>query len=203
VPLHIVAVQVQLPPEQFGVGWAQAVWFCQVPVALQVSGTLPLQFTCPGAHTPLQRPITQVWFTHALGVLHWPIVVHVCDAFPMHCVCEGPHTPPHALPTHVWFAAHAVDVPQLPMALHVCMAPRPTHCVLPGMHDPMHTPFTHAALPQFVIAPQLPLASHDWTALPWQRVSDGPHTPMQLPLMHVIMLQAMRGPQLPFEPQVC
>jgi hypothetical protein len=43
VPLHVVSWQVHEPFEQSGVGCAQAVWFCQVPLALQFCVVLPLQ----------------------------------------------------------------------------------------------------------------------------------------------------------------
>jgi hypothetical protein len=38
---------------------------------------LPEQVVCPGAHDPVQAPVTHVWLVHAVAVLQVPLLVHV------------------------------------------------------------------------------------------------------------------------------
>lgn len=78
VPLQLVYEHTHTPLEQVGVGCAQAVPFCQVPEVLQVCGVLPLQLSCPGAHTPAHEPLTHVWFVlvQLVALPHEPLEVH-------------------------------------------------------------------------------------------------------------------------------
>lgn len=75
---HDVSAHVHAPFRQSGVGCAHVVWFVHVPVLLHVCVVLPLQFSCPGAHTPVQAPLTQVWLEHGVRLVHCPDVLHTC-----------------------------------------------------------------------------------------------------------------------------
>jgi hypothetical protein len=72
-----------------------------VPDALQVSVSVPQSphaagVVWPGAQTPLQAPLTQVWLLHATGLPNWPLESHVSTPLPEHCVAPGVQTPAHA-----------------------------------------------------------------------------------------------------------
>lgn len=62
-----------VPLAQVGDAWAtpvvQAVAEPHAPAAPQLSTLVPEQVVCPGAHTPEQTLLEQVWFTQADAVL--------------------------------------------------------------------------------------------------------------------------------------
>jgi hypothetical protein len=65
VPLEHVAVALATPV-------VHAVGVLQVPFVWHVSTPLPLHVVCPGAHTPVQAPLTQVWLVQLVTVLQVP-----------------------------------------------------------------------------------------------------------------------------------
>jgi hypothetical protein len=155
---HVVSVQVHDPLTQLGVGCAQVVRFCHVPVVLQFWVVFPLQSVWPGAHTPVHTPFTQVWPLHATSLPYVPLAVQVSTLLPEHVTWVGAHVPVQTPLMHVWLV-HAAAVPQLPPELHVC-TPLPEHCRAPGEHDPAHAPLTHAEPVQATAPPQVPLVVH-------------------------------------------
>ncbi len=166
-PAQCVCVHVHAPLAQVGVGWAQVVPFVQVPVALHVCGVLPLHAVCPGAHTPLHAPETQVWLVHAEAVPQAP-PLHASTELPTHWLWPGAHTPEQLPALHVWLT-HATGVPQAPPALHVCTL-LPEHCTAPGVHVPVQAPLLHAELTQLTALPHCPAAVQVSTPLPLHRV---------------------------------
>jgi len=65
---------------------------------------------CPGPHTPVHVPDTQVVLaSHVVPLPHCPFVPHACGVCPSHRVCPGAQTPVHAPDTHVWSLHVAVD----------------------------------------------------------------------------------------------
>jgi hypothetical protein len=162
--LHVVAVQVHTPPWHVGVGCAHVVWFAQLPVGSHVCVVFPLQFVCPGAHTPLQALLTHVWLTHGDGLLHVPFM-HVSSALPgTHCVCVGAHVPMHMPFMHVWLT-HATGAPHAPVMSHVSTPLlAPEHCTEPG-EQATHVVvlFRHTGvMPEHTVCNcQLPFMSHD------------------------------------------
>ncbi len=77
--------------------------FCQAPLAVQDWGCrLPPQRICPGAHTPVHVPLTQVWLVHAAPTTHAPDASHVSGSLlPVQPVAPTAHTPVHTPLTHV------------------------------------------------------------------------------------------------------
>jgi hypothetical protein len=61
---------------------------------------LPEQRTAPGAHTPVQTPVTHAEPVQAEGVPHCPAVLHVCTPLPEHCTAPGTQTPVQAPTAH-------------------------------------------------------------------------------------------------------
>ena len=60
----------------------QAVGEPNVPVELQLSTLDPEQVVCPGAHWPVQAPLTHVWLLQAVPFCHVPVLSHVCGCVP-------------------------------------------------------------------------------------------------------------------------
>jgi hypothetical protein len=138
----------QPPLRHAGVAPPQAVDPCQLPVAPQVCGVsrpAPLHCVCPGPHTPMQAPLTQVRLAaHGAPVPNAPARPHVwTPLLPSHCVCVGPHVPPHAPLMHVRLTAHATPAPNWPLEPHVWTPLSLSHCVWPWPHVPPHTPLMH------------------------------------------------------------
>jgi hypothetical protein len=79
---------------------------------------LPWQVVWPGAHTPVQTPLTQVWLEQATAVPQVPLAAQVWTPLPEHCVVPGTQTPVHPPLTHA-DATHAVAVLQVPLAVQV------------------------------------------------------------------------------------
>jgi hypothetical protein len=48
-----------------------------VPFVWHVSRLLPEHVVCPGAHTPVHEPLTQVWLLQAVPTVQVPAVLHV------------------------------------------------------------------------------------------------------------------------------
>jgi hypothetical protein len=65
--------------------------------------------------------------------------------------------------------------------------------------------FRHTGVPpeHEVWVTQLPIPSHDWIALPRQRVSPGPQLPAQAPFTHVCIEQGAELVQVPLALHVC
>ncbi len=73
LPPQIVLVQVHVPLAQLGVGSAHGLLEDHVPSLWQVSTACPAHCVCEGAQTPLQSPLTHVWFVQATGASHCPV----------------------------------------------------------------------------------------------------------------------------------
>jgi hypothetical protein len=99
---------------------AQTPWFMHVPAThvpfgphVWVSVPQLPQVTmrvCPCEQTPMQTPVTHVWFMHATGLPHCPLASQVSTPLPEQVVVPGTHTPPHALLTHTYW--HGWGLPQ-------------------------------------------------------------------------------------------
>jgi hypothetical protein len=115
---HVVSWQEHVPPEQSGVGWAQAVPLTQEPLALHVCGMLPLQpFELGEQATQLPPRQTGRAPEQALPAVQMP-ETQVWGTFPMHSIWPGEHIPVQLLPTHVMLT-HATGLPHDPAALQV------------------------------------------------------------------------------------
>jgi hypothetical protein len=55
----------------------QALSLPKVPFAVQVSTLIPLQVVWPGAHTPVQAPLTHVELLHVVPAVHAPAPLQV------------------------------------------------------------------------------------------------------------------------------
>jgi hypothetical protein len=109
--------KVHVPLEHVAVALAtlvvHAVGEPQVPFVWHVSTPLPLQVVCPGAHTPVHAPLTQVWLLQLVTVLQVPFDWQVSNPLPEHCAVLGTHTPVQAPLTHAELmqAAAVLQVP--------------------------------------------------------------------------------------------
>jgi hypothetical protein len=75
-----------------------------------VSKSLSLtHMVAPGAHVPVQAPLTHAMFVQATGLPHCPDESQVCTPLPEHWVAPGLHWPPQALPVHTY--GHGVGLP--------------------------------------------------------------------------------------------
>jgi hypothetical protein len=110
-----------------------------------------------GAHTPLQLPLTQAWFEHAVEFCHVPVPSQVCGCWPMHCLAPGLHVPEHCPPAHT--LVQTVPFVQAPLASHVCGV-SPLHCFALGAHTPVQAPPTHAWFVHAEVDPHWPLVVH-------------------------------------------
>jgi hypothetical protein len=107
----------QAVPEQVAVALATPVVHADadpnVPLAWQLSMLLPEQVVWPGAQTPVQAPVTHVWFEHAVAELHAPLAWQVSTPLPEQVVWPGAHTPEQTPLTQV-VLVHAAADPQVP-----------------------------------------------------------------------------------------
>jgi hypothetical protein len=113
----VLHVNVQEPVEHPAVALAtlvvHAVGLLQAPLAVHDSTLLPLHCVCPGAHDPVQPPVTQVWLLHATAVLHDPSLPQVWTPLPEHWVVAGTQVPVHPPLTHAELT-HAEAAPHVP-----------------------------------------------------------------------------------------
>jgi hypothetical protein len=123
---HIGAAQTPAPLHATAQG---APVSCHAPAALQDWGCRgPLHCICPGAHDPVQVPLTQVWLLQADATTQVPVALHVSGWLPaVQLVDPAAHTPVHAPATHV-VLEHA-----FPLFCHVPPEPQscgcwPLHC---------------------------------------------------------------------------
>jgi hypothetical protein len=107
----------------------------QVPLEVHDSTLLPEHVVWPGAHSPMQAPLLQVWFTQAVTEPQDPLELHVCTPLPRHCVDWGVHATQVLLRHTDVGLTHVVAVSQLPEESHDWMA-LPRHCVWPGAQPP-------------------------------------------------------------------
>jgi hypothetical protein len=118
------------------------------------------QYVLPGAHAPVQAPMTHAWFVQGTAALQLPVASHVCTPLPEHCVAPGAHTPWHVPLAHAWLA-QGTPAPHVPLVRHVCTA-LPEHCVVPGLHvmgQRKLQPWMHGQA-HATGAPQWPVVSH-------------------------------------------
>jgi hypothetical protein len=126
----------------------------QLPFASQVCGLFPEHCLCPGAHTPVHAPVTQVWLVHVAGDPHWPIASHVSTPLFTHWVVPLAHTPWHDAVVPFWtqvMPEQGDGMPQLP-PVHCC-TPLPEHWLLPALQAPVQNPFMHVPVVQAAPVP--------------------------------------------------
>ncbi|MGH7732572.1 MAG: hypothetical protein ACREOE_02440 [Gemmatimonadales bacterium] len=131
------------PPEQDAVACAtlveHAVGEPNVPLAVQLSVLDPEHVVWPGAHWPVQTPLTHVWLLHAVPFCHVPVLSQVCGWVPeVHWSPPGVQEPVQLPPTQAWLV-QAVAFCHAPVLLQVCGC-WPLHCFCPGAHTPVQRP---------------------------------------------------------------
>jgi hypothetical protein len=138
-----------------------------------------------GEQTPVQEAVVPVCVhTSVQGVVvpQLPWASQSCTPPLLHCDWLGAHVPAQPRPvTQVWLV-HAVAPPQVPVSLQIWEL-LPTHWIEWGMQAAQVPGSRQTAVgaAQVVCVVQLPVLSHDWMALPRQRVWPGPQAPPQLP----------------------
>jgi hypothetical protein len=197
---QVVSRHVHVPPEQSGVGWAQGVPLTHAPPVPQVCGTpATLQPICPGAHSPVQMPETQVLLVQTIPFTQLP-PLHVSTLlFMPHVTSVGAHEPSHTPAMQVWWPQSMTVVPHCPLEPQVT-TPLPEHVVVPGLHVPVHCPIPvgpeqmegHA-----LGVPQVPFAVHCATPLPTQVVCPGAHSPVHDVPTHVWFVHGVVGSHAP------
>ena len=150
----------------------------------QLCTPLPLHCVWPGAHTPVQIPLMQVWLVHATGLPQLPLPPHSCVELPTHCFEPGEHST-HVLCRHAGaLPVHVVWGCQLPVASHDWML-LPRQRVWPGAQRPVHAPLMQVWFEQAAPLVQVPLALHVCGVFPLHRTWDGAQTPVHVPLTQV------------------
>jgi hypothetical protein len=164
----------------------------------QVWTPVPMHWTFPGTHTPVQAPVTQAWLTQATGSAQLPFDWQVWTPLPEHWCAPGVQVPPHW--PLVQTLEHWTEAPQLPVASQVCTpVPAESHWVDCGAQEPTQVPPTHAWFVQAEPVPHAPLALHVWTLLPvaehW--VELGLQVPVHTPWTHAWLPQSWAAPHWP------
>jgi hypothetical protein len=109
-----------------------------VPLPEHVSTPLLTHCTAPGVHDPVHAPETHAWLVQVDGLLQVPPFEQVSTPLLAHCLAPGEHAT-HAPLRHTGVEPpHAVALPQLPVASHVCTSVPSEHCVAPGLQTPAH-----------------------------------------------------------------
>jgi hypothetical protein len=104
------------------------------PVRLQVWVSVPqlpqgMLRVCPWAQTPLQTPLTHVWFMHMTALPHCPCALQVATPSPEHWTVPGTQTPPQTPLRQTYW--HGCGLLQWPVELQVS-TPLFEHWVEPG-----------------------------------------------------------------------
>jgi hypothetical protein len=135
----------------------------------------------PCAQTPVQTPLTHVWFVHATPVPHWPFASQVSTPSPEHCTEPGTQTPPQTPLVHTYW--HGWGLPQWPLELQVS-TPLFEHCVEPGEHKPVHMPAVQTLGHGWPLFCHWPEASHFCGCCPLHCLSPGTQVPVHDPETH-------------------
>ncbi len=142
----------QAPFTQTGFAPEQVVWLVHCPLALHCWTVLPEHCVWPGAHTPVQAPLTQAWPTqqvepqatpavHTGGPVSWPWSVET-SAMPSMVTSAPPSSPPSAVASVL--ASQSPPPAQLPFEKPL----RPSTWAQAATTAPMNSRATTATRPR-------------------------------------------------------
>jgi hypothetical protein len=176
--------------------------FCQVPVASQVCGCMPLHCFAPGVQTPVQAPPAQTYWQAAPVFCQAPFASQVCGCRLLHCLAVGVQTPAQVPVAFAQTYGQAVPVfCQAPFASQVCGC-RALHCFALGVHAVQVPPLQTLgqAAPVFC---QAPFASQVCGCSALHFFAPGVHVPLQAPAAQTYVQTVPLSCQVPLASHVC